>query len=194
MRKHSKVAHKRTMITLSLLFLVSAGLVQGQIQDRPKAGPEQKKLEAFAGEWSYEGAVSDTFLGPGGKFAGKMTRRMILDGLFLESRAEDKGVYGGKELVYKSVEMAWFDPIKKTYNTQSFDNDGIVSKGLLTVNGNTWTGTGTAVDSKGKTYTYRYSSTLSPDGKTYAVKNEISTDNGKTWKTYFEETGKKVGQ
>ncbi len=36
-------------LVLSSLLLLSAGIVQGQIQDRPQVGPEQKKLEVWVG-------------------------------------------------------------------------------------------------------------------------------------------------
>src|SRR5690349_3497858 len=117
-----KRSFERTVVVASFLFLLSAGLVQAQIQDRPKAGPEQKIMEVHVGTWQYEGTVSNTPLGPGGKFAGKQINRMILDGLFMESRNEDKGVYGGKEIVYKGVGIEWYDSTTKTYLSQSFDN------------------------------------------------------------------------
>jgi len=185
---------KSTVVAMSWLFLMSAGFVQAQIQDRPKAGPEQKQLEVWVGEWKYEGLLSETPLGPGGKFAGKSTSRMILDGLFLEGRGEDKGVYGGKELVYKGVNIQWYDPKTKTYLSQHFDNDGVVGGGVTTVAGNTWTTTGNQTDSKGKTYKTRSSATVSADGKTITEKAELSADDGKTWVPYWEDTLKKVGK
>jgi hypothetical protein len=186
--------HSLKVILVSSLLLLTAGWAQAQIQDRPNAGPEQKKMEVRAGEWKYEGVVSDTLFGPGGKFAGKQTNRMILDGLFMESRNEDKGVYGGKEIVYKAVGMQWYDSTTKTYHSQGFDNDGMVGRSVTTVNGNTWTDTGTMTDSKGKTYKTRASSTYSPDGKTIVTKCELSTDDGKTWIAWWESTAKKTGK
>ncbi len=183
---------KLTIVALAWLFLLSAGFVQAQISDRPKPGPEQKKLEVWVGEWKYAGSLSDTPLGPGGKFAGKTTSRMILDGLFLESRGEDKGVYGGKALLYKAVGLQWYDPKTKTYLDQHFDNDGVVGGGVTTVTGNTWTSTGTQTDSKGKSYKTRTTATVSSDGKTGTQKSELSADDGKTWMPYWEDTLKKV--
>jgi Protein of unknown function (DUF1579) len=182
---HTRANQKRsinlTFVAVSFLFLLSSGFVQAQIQDRPKVGPEQKQLGVFVGEWKYEGSVKDTPLGPGGKFAGKQTARMILDGLFLESRAEDKGVYGGKEIVYKGVFIQWYDPMTKTYHDHGFDNDGFVASGVTTVSGNTWTSTGTRTDSKGKSNKVRNTSTFSSDGNTCTQKTELSVDDGKTW-------------
>src|SRR5262245_7092038 len=100
-------------------FLQSANLAHAQIQDRPKPGPEHKKLEVWAGEWAYEGSLKETPMGPGGKFAGRETIRWILDGLFMESKAKDKGVYGGKEMTYEGLVIRWYDPVTKSYKDQS---------------------------------------------------------------------------
>ena len=185
---------KLTFVAVSFLFVLSAGLVRAQIADRPKVGPEQKKLEVFVGDWTYEGSVSETPLGPGGKFAGKATFRMVLDGLFLESRAEDKGVYGGKEIAFKVMAIQWFDSIKQTYLSHSYDNDSFVNNSVMSVSGNTWSSTGAQTDSKGKSYKTKHSRTLSADGKTMLEKLEISTDDGKTWIPYWENTMKKVSK
>ena len=185
---------KLTFVTVSYLFVLFAVFVHAQVADRPKVGPEQKKLEVFVGDWTYEGSVSETPLGPGGKFAGKVTFRMILDGLFLESRAEDKGVYGGKEIVFKGLTIQWFDPVKKAYLNHSYDNDSFVNNSVMTVTGNTWNSTGAQTDSKGKTYKTKHSTTVSADGKSIIEKAEISTDDGRTWMTYWEDTMKKVGK
>jgi hypothetical protein len=185
---------KKALVGASLLFMLSPGLIQAQVQDRPKASPEQKRLEIFDGEWKYDGVVSDTPLGPGGKFAGKQTTRMVLDGLFQESRSEDKGVYGGKEIVYKGVNITWYDPVSKSYMSHGYDNDGFVSSGVMTVSGDAWTTTGTQTDAKGKSYKNRFTTTVSGDGKTNITKAELSADDGKTWIPYWESTAKKVGK
>lgn len=184
--------NKVAFIALLGSFFHSANLAQAQIQDRPKAGPEQKKLEVWVGEWKYEGTLKDTPLGPGGKFAGRESIRWILDGLFLEAKGKDKGVYGGKEMTYEGVVIRWFDPAAKTYRDQSFDNDGVVGAGLGTFSGMVWTTTGTGTDSKGKKYMTRGSTTFSSDGKSRSSKSEISFDDGKTWILGWELTAKKV--
>lgn len=185
---------KLSVITASLLLMALAGFVQAQVADRPKVGPEQKKLEVFVGDWTYAGSLSETPLGPAGKFAGKVAFRMILDGLFLESRAEDKGVYGGKEIVFKGITIQWYDSAKQNYQSHSYDNDAFVNTSVTTVSGNIWSGIGQQTDSKGKIYKTRHSSTVSADGHTIVEKAEISTDEGKTWMPLWEDTMKKVGK
>lgn len=189
-----KVTAKLVLTAVLWSFLHSASLVHAQIQNRPKPGPEHKKLEVWAGGWAYEGSLKETPLGPGGKFSGRETNRWILDGLFLEAKAKDTGVYGGKEITYEGLVIHWYDSATKTYREQAFDNDGFVSAGVETVSGNTWTGTGTATDSKGNKTLTRNSTTFSPDGKTRTSKSEISFDDGKTWTIYWELTATKVSE
>lgn len=188
-----KCSFRLALLAVSCLFLQSAGVVQAQIQDRPKPGPEHLKLAAWVGEWTYEGVLMDTPLGPGGKFVGHESVRWILDGLFLEFRDKDKGVYGGKESTYEGVIILWYDPVAKTYKVHSFDNDGFVGMGVVThQRGSDWTASGTGTNSKGKTTKTRHATTFSFDGKTRTSKCEISLDDGKTWSTYYELTMKKV--
>lgn len=181
-----------TVVALLGLFLVSGSLAQAQIADRPKAAPEQQKLAIFAGEWSYEGTFKDTVLGPGGKFTGKETARLAMDGLFLESRGRDKGVYGGKEITYEGLSVRWYDAAAKVYRFQSFDNDGFVGSGTFSVAGSTWTNTGSSTSAKGEKMKNRGTSVFSADGKTYTTKSEISFDDGKTWVLLWESTSKKI--
>jgi hypothetical protein len=169
-------------------------MLHAQIQDRPRVSPELRQLEALVGEWTYEGVVSDTPLGPGGKFAGKQTTQMVLDGLFQESRSEDKGVYGGKEIVYKGVNMTWFDSSSKSFLSHGYDNDGFVTSGVMTISGSHWTTTGSQTDSKGKTYKNRFLTTLSADRKKRIIKAELSADDGKTWIKYWDLEATKVSQ
>jgi hypothetical protein len=110
----------------------------------------------------------------------------------LESIDEDKGVYGGKEIAYKSIGVSWYDAGKKNYPNHSYDNDGIVAQATSTLQGRTWSDTGTMTDSKGKTYQIRTTTTFSPDGNKSVTKRELSPDDGKTWMTHWESTASKV--
>jgi len=193
-RANQKNSFNRALIVASFLLFISAGSVRAQIQDRPKPGAEEKKLELWVGEWKYEGSVKDTPLGPGGKYAGKQTTRMIMDGLFQERRGEDKGVYGGKEMAYKWLSIQWFDPGSKSFRDHSYDNDGFANDGITTVTENTWTTNGTTVDKKGKSYRTRNFSTFASDGKTIVQKGDLSADDGKTWTPFWEGIMKKVSK
>jgi len=188
----TKSSQQRSMLIRFILLVLSAGLAEAQIQDRPRLRPEHKKMEMFVGTWNYDGAVNETALGPGGKFSGRMTSQMVLDGLFLERKAEDRGLYAGKAVIFRNIQIMWYDPAQKAYTEQTFDNDGMVSKVNTTVDGNTWTDTGITTESKGKVYKTRTTNTFSADGKTFKSRTELSMDDGKTWILRWEFTARKV--
>lgn len=183
----------KAFFAVALIWLaICGGPVSAQIADRPTLGPEGKKLEMFVGDWKYQGSVSDTPLGPGGKFTGTATNRMILDGLFLQIQGQDKGVYGGKELVYKGLTIRRYDSKTRKYISQTFDNDGMVATESWALEGLTWKTTGTMTDTKGKAYQTRSSATFSLDGRTLTFKAELLAEDGKTWLPYWEDTNTKL--
>lgn len=92
----------------------------------------------------------------------------------------------------KTLSLQWYDASTKTYSVQEFDSLGWVASSTVTVNGNTWTDTGTMVDGTGKNYKLRTTLTFSPDGKKCTRKAEISADDGKTWIIWWEESGEKI--
>jgi len=188
---HQTHSLKSTILALSCLLASCVGSLCAQTPEQPKPGPEHKKLEVSVGEWGYEGEAKDSPFGPAGKFRGKTTSRMVLNGFFRESRWEDKGDTG---YIAQGIVLRGYDPVTKTYVDYGFENDGSVTPGSTTVSGNTWTGTGTRTDSKGKNYKMKSVMTFSSDGKTWTEKSEYSADNGQTWMTFYELTGKKVNK
>ena len=60
------------VVTL-LAAVCCAGTVFSQQPSRPpKPSLEHQKLQLWFGEWTYEGENQSTFLGPGGKFTGRI--------------------------------------------------------------------------------------------------------------------------
>ena len=173
-----------------MCFLASSATsLCGEAVVQPKPGPEHKKLEIAVGEWNYEGEAKTSPFGPAGKFRGKNTSRMVLNGFFVETRWEDKS---DVNYVAQGIILRGYDATKKTYVDYGFENDGSVTPSSMTVSGNTWTGMGTRRDNKGKVYQMKFTLTYSADGKSTAEKAEYSGDNGKTWMTFYELTNKKV--
>ena len=183
-----------TSVALLAYFLVSLSLARAQIADRPKVAPEQHQLAMFIGEWSYEGTAKDTVLGPGGHLVGHETVRFTMDGLFLESRAHEKNVLGGKEVTWEGLRMCWYDAAAKQYKAQGFDNEGFVDSGTLTVAGRTWTykGGSRSIGAKGLMLLNRVTTSFSTDGMTETSKCEFSLDHGKTWSVLWETIAKKT--
>lgn len=176
------------LLASSLLAFVLILGIRAESAEPPKPSPEHHKLAVFAGEWTYSGEYYTTPLGQGGKYKGKESGKMTLDGFYFESRWEERveGVGVGRGIV-----VVGYDPAKKAYVDHIFVSDGSYSSAVSTVEGNVWTANGTASDPAGKSYKIRIVRTLSKDGKVCEIKADYSPDDGKSWKPWWAQTGKK---
>ncbi|MBL9138499.1 MAG: DUF1579 family protein [Verrucomicrobiales bacterium] len=155
----------------------------------PKPSLEHKKMEVMVGTWSYEGSLESSPFWPAGNYKGKVIARMVLGGLFLESRWEDKSDSGN---LFQAIDMQTYDASTKTYIGHGFENDGKSSQYSRSVNGNTWTTSGTRTDRKGLLYKTRSVWTYAADGKSATGMGEYSADDGRTWLPLWKETHKRV--
>jgi hypothetical protein len=178
----------RTILSVVLLLVlaVDASLANAQ----PQPGAEHKKLEAFAGEWTYEGEASESPFGPAGKFVGKQSGNLVLNGFFMLSEWEDTAIDSG--FVAKGIILLGYDAKAKSYSDYSIEGDGSVLSGQIKLDGRTWTGSGTRTGADGKEYDVKFSLEFSADGKTCAESMEYSIDSGKTWSKFFELTMSKA--
>lgn len=188
--KHLFSPLNSTLALLCLLALHHSSLLAAD-SEQPKPGPETKKLEMFVGEWKYEGLGHACPFGPAGKFSGKGTDKMILNGFFLESRWKDVTKDG---FVAEGLVLHWYDPVARFYRESGFDFDGAATSNTLKHEGNTWTSTGTRTDKAGKVYQTKFVATFSADGRTIKSLAEYSGDEGKTWQPWYELTSKKVSK
>jgi len=170
---------KRILIAVALVMLLVAVALQSQTP-APKPGPEQKKLEIWVGDWTYEGENKTTPLGPAGKFSGKSTVRSILGGFFVEWRGEEKGPNGPLQW----AEIDSFDPVNKKYGWNAFGSDGSISVVTYTIEGNTVSYSGT-ITMGDKPYKMRGTAVFATDFMSFVEKREISID-GRTWMPTFE--------
>jgi hypothetical protein len=171
---------------------LSALVLQLNAADQPKPGPEHKKLEVWVGEWTYEGTGEVTPLTPSaGKFKGKLSGRVVLDGFFVMGQAEDVADDG---YIFRNIWIIGYDPEKKAYLGRSFQNDGTFNSDTFEVTGNTWTTTGTRTAPDGKLYKTRMVQTFSPDGKSHTEVYEYSADDGRTWATAYKASMIRVSQ
>ena len=99
--------------------------------ERPKPGPEHKKLEYFVGKWTVESEIKATEFGPGAKTVGTETATLGPGGFYVESRAE--GQLGTR------LAIIGYDSHAKVYTSYYASSAGLVGTGTGTVNGNTWT-------------------------------------------------------
>lgn len=145
----------------------------------PKPGPEHKNLDVFVGNWSFEGELKASALGPGGKLSGS-DRNESLGGFHLLRRYEEKGPMGA----LSGVEVFGYDASKKSGVYSNFDSNGMSSSGTWSSTGPNWTflttlGAGaTAVQQK-------CALAMGAGSTSFTIKCDASKD-GKTWTPMFE--------
>jgi len=169
----------KTFIRLIVVACFAGASFAQQPNQPPKPGPEQQKLQMWAGEWTLEGESQTTFLGSGEKFTGRITARSISNGFGLESVSNQQSPSGAKQ----TVEIDMYDAVTKSYPDINVSSDGSFYQGSFTVNGSVGRWEGIWVVS-GKRYKNRGTSTVAPDGMSYIDRGEISVD-GKAWVPWF---------
>ena len=198
--KETTMKSKLTQITMTLVALLALFVwlltvsVQAQT-DTSKPSPELKELEVFVGDWTYEGEqvyppVAGLPYGPAGKFSGTITTRFILDGFFLESKIEDNNPSGRTNV----IEITGYDAKAKSYVKSMFVNDGSREASVQTVSpyGRIWMSNSTLTTRKGDEVLVRSVLTFPSDRASYISTTELSVDDGKTWKHWFKEEGRKL--
>ena len=174
---------KRTAIAVALVVLFFAFALQAQA---PKPYPELKQLEPLVGEWTLEGETKATPIGKAGKYTSTQTTKWILNGFFLHWQYSLKGPDGE----FKGVEVDSYDPAKKVFHAQWWNDDGSITTGTYTPRGKMIGFSGRVV-TPDKQYDLRQTYTFSADGMSFNYKDEISMD-GKTWIPFGESKGTKV--
>jgi ketosteroid isomerase-like protein len=167
--------------------------VEKTTTDAPRPSPELKKLEGLVGDWTYKGEqaappVSGLPYGGAGKYFGMFTTRFTLDGFFQETKIEDNNPSGRTSM----VRMTGYDAKATKYRENMYVSDGSISVAIATLDGRTWTSNSTMTTSEGKKVLIRTVEKFSSDWSSYTGTTEVSPDNGKTWKIWYTEKGKKV--
>jgi len=165
---------RRITILLFLSVFCFAAAMQAQAQ-APKPDPALKKLSVFLGHWTYEGESKPGPLGPGGKYTGEYTARMILGGFFCQARWAEKGPSGET----RSLEIVGYDPVNKNLVSNGYEDGGGTWSGVINVSGSGLTYTGKYFLA-GKQYLTRVSETYAADLMSMTRKLETSVD-GTTW-------------
>ena len=166
--------------TAAVVFSMFGVAVLGQKPEMPKPGPEQQKLAAFVGDWTFEGEMKPGPMGPGGKMTGTDRIRWLPGNFFIERRFEGKGPMGEM----KGLEILGYDPAKKAHTFNFFDSMGMTGSGTMTLSGSTWTTSGTG-SMGGQTMHDRCTLAFGAGSTTLTIKCEMSAD-GKTWAPSFE--------
>ena len=169
---------------------------KGTVAPSQELRPEMKRLEAFVGDWVYEGeqtkSPADLPFGGAGEFSGAITTDFILGGSFLESKMEDKNPAGTMSI----VEMTEYDTRTKSYIVNSYVSDGSRDSAVQTVSSDrrTWISKKTFTTKTGKEVLLKSVVTFSPDWSSYTSTEDFSVDAGKTWMHWYKFEAKKVSK
>jgi len=145
-------------------------------QDASKPGPEQERLKAFVGTWTFTAnnkASPDPNAPPAGQCAGTETYEMLGE-FFLVRHYE----INCNEMRGKGLEIFRWDPAKKAYSITGFSDGGGQGEFNATVTGPTWSFL-IHGGAKGKEYWHRCSFTFASSDRLEHTCDD-STD-GKKW-------------
>jgi Protein of unknown function (DUF1579) len=122
---------------LALCLVLASGLALAQAPgEKPKPGPEHKRLGYYVGKWNTEGEVKANPFMPGGKMASKDTCEWYDGGFAVICRSDGKGPMGST----KSLGILGYSTEEKVYTWYGVDNGPMtmatVARG--TVDGGTW--------------------------------------------------------
>jgi hypothetical protein len=138
--KREKLMKKRS-VAVCFLTLAFAGVASAQNPSQmPTPGPEQKRLQYYAGSWNSEYDMKPGPMGPGGKMTETDRSQMLPGGFFLVTHTDGKGFMG--EL--HEVAVMGYDPEGKVYTYDAYNNFGEAEHFKGTVQGDTWTWTSEA--------------------------------------------------
>jgi hypothetical protein len=193
MKHISKIA-TACLIVLPLTCVGCSMMDMGQDGWVPmKPTPEMQKLEGFVGNWTYTGRQADPPVdglpwGQAGSYAGSFKERFVLGGAFMESQIEDTNPSGRTSALW----MTGYDAKTKTYKADLYISDGARASVTCTLDGTTWTVNGTVTGSEGQEVLTKTVVEYSSDWSSYTATTDVSADDGKTWKNWSKETGKKI--
>ena len=122
----------RSVTVILICGFTSLSLAQAPTE-RPKPGPEHKKLEYFVGTWKTEGEIKANAFVPAGKVVTTETVTLGPGGFYVEV---DRPA-GGQ--IPRTQGIMAYDSHAKVYTSFYANGAGLVGTGTGTVNGDTWT-------------------------------------------------------
>ncbi len=124
----------KTIAIISAVWLALAVAATAQM-DLPKPGPEQKKLDMFAGAWTLDGDMKPGPMGPGGKMTENEKCEWMEGGFFVVCHADFKSSMGNGT----GITIMGYSNDDKSYTYREFNSWGEFTDSKGSVNGNTWT-------------------------------------------------------
>src|SRR5215471_15724282 len=154
-------------------------------RERPKPGPEHKKLEYFVGTWKTEGEIKANAFVPAAKVVTTETVTLGPGGFYVEV---DRPAVGQ---IPRTQGITAYDSHAKVYTSFYVNSAGMVGTGTGSVIGNTWTW---MVEDKfaGKAIKGRTTITMSSPTQ-YTIKYEMADEKG-GYTTITEGTATKVAR
>jgi len=126
---------KRSTVLATIIVCLLAGVASAQNPGQmPQPGPEQKRLQYYAGTWTTEFEMKTG----GGKATATDRTQMLPGGFFAVTHTEGKGVMGEMH----EVAIMGYDSDAKVYTYDSYNNFGESEHFKGTVQGDTWTWNG----------------------------------------------------
>jgi len=166
---------KRRIVLVSIAFSVLTGIgLAHSPSQAPQPGPEQKRLQYYAGTWTTEYEMKPG----GGKVSSTDQSQMLPGGFFLVTHTNGKGFMG--EL--HEVAVMGYDAEGKAYTYDSYNNFGEADHFRGTVQGDTWTWTSEARAGGNPPKMRFIAKEVSPT--MYTMKLEMM--NGANWATVME--------
>lgn len=174
---------KRSVTFALAVFLFTSVLAMAQTPQAPKAGPEQKNLDYFAGNWAVTGDLKPGPMGPGGKYTDKENIEWMSGGFFLVAHTDGDSPMGK----VTGLAIYGYDANKKTYTYDEFNSGGEAVHATGTFDGKVWTWT-SDIPMGPQTMKSRFVETvISPTS--YSFKFEIQA--GANWTTVLDGTATK---
>lgn len=167
---------KRGLMFAACLALAASAAAQ---METPQPGPEHKKLDLFAGNWTVEGEMKPVAGGNGGRFSENERCEWMDGNFFVVCKADFKSSMG----TASGVSFMGYSPDDKSYTYREFNSMGEFMESKGSVEGDTWTWIG---DEKmgPKTWKGKFTMKLTnPTSYTFTV--EMSED-GTKWTTVMD--------
>jgi hypothetical protein len=164
-------------IFAACLVLTAAALAQ---MEMPKPGPEHKKLDQFAGNWTLEGNVKPGPEGPGGDVTEHEKCEWMEGNFYVVCHVDFKGTSMGNGT---ALSIMGYSTDAKAYTYREFNSWGEFTDAKGAVDGDTWSWTSDEkmgpTTMKGKftmkiltPTSYNFTFEMSPDGTKWTTMME----------------------
>jgi hypothetical protein len=161
-------------------------VTKGNLAPFAGPGPEHRRLDIFAGQWSKVGQAFGSPFGPAAQIAAVERFEWLQGQLFLVHRLE--GHLDDTEIA--CIEVIGYDASSQSYAVHSFYNDGNQGQWRAQERDGTWTFTGDWPVA-GETLKVRQTVVFDDDGRTMTGRWEYSRD-GSSWHLFWDTTLTKV--